>query len=124
MFLSPFFGYVAASILNNPIHYRFGQRGIALIGPACHLLAYAVTCVHPPFPVLVVVYVLAGFGNGVEDSAWNAWLGNMANANEVLGFLHGFYGLGATLSPLIATTMINKGALPWYSFYYVMVSST
>ena len=46
----------------------------------------------------------------------------MANANEVLGFLHGCYGLGAVLSPLIATTMITKGQrLPWYTFYYVMV---
>lgn len=51
-------------------------------------------------------------------------IGNMANANEVLGFLHGFYGLGAVLSPLIATTMITKGQrLPWYTFYYVMVGS-
>ena len=50
-------------------------------------------------------------------------IGNMANANEVLGFLHGFYGLGAVLSPLIATTMITKGQrLSWYTFYYVMVS--
>lgn len=49
-------------------------------------------------------------------------IGNMANANEVLGFLHGCYGLGAVLSPLIATTMITKGQrLPWYTFYYVMV---
>lgn len=48
----------------------------------------------------------------------------MANANEVLGFLHGFYGLGAVLSPLIATTMVTKGQrLPWYTFYYVMVSA-
>ncbi|KAI9798030.1 MAG: hypothetical protein M1835_005033 [Candelina submexicana] len=45
----------------------------------------------------------------------------MANANEMLGFLHGFYGLGGTLSALIATTMITKGHLPWYSFYYLMV---
>jgi hypothetical protein len=49
-------------------------------------------------------------------------MGNMANPNEILGFLHAFYGLGATLSPLIATTMITKGrGLPWYYFYYVMV---
>lgn len=89
--------------------------------------------------------MLAGFGNGLADAAWSkwkvpfskkkensrrrgltssldAWIGNMANPNEVLGFLHAFYGLGAVLSPLIATTMITKGdRLPWYSFYYVMV---
>jgi hypothetical protein len=68
--------------------------------------------------------VLAGFGNGLADAAWNAWIGNMANPNEVLGFLHAFYGLGAVLAPLIATTMITKGErLPWYYFYYVMVRS-
>jgi len=68
--------------------------------------------------------MIAGFGNGLEDAAWNAWVGNMANPNEVLGFLHAFYGLGATLSPLIATSMITKGGLPWYAFYYLMVSSS
>ncbi|PZD33876.1 MFS-1 domain containing protein [Pyrenophora tritici-repentis] len=67
--------------------------------------------------------MLAGFGNGLADAAWNAWIGNMANPNEVLGFLHAFYGLGAVLSPLIATTMITKGSkLPWYTFYYVMIA--
>lgn len=45
----------------------------------------------------------------------------MQNANELLGILHGFYGLGATLSPLICTTMITKGHLGWYEFYYVMI---
>lgn len=49
-------------------------------------------------------------------------MGNMANPNEILGFLHAFYGLGAVLAPLIATTMITKGNLPWYTFYYVMIS--
>jgi fucose permease len=49
----------------------------------------------------------------------------MANPNEVLGFLHAFYGVGAVLAPLIATTMITKGdKLPWYYFYYVMVRSS
>lgn len=45
----------------------------------------------------------------------------MESANELLGFLHGSYGLGATISPLIATAMVTKGHLPWYMFYYVMV---
>lgn len=47
----------------------------------------------------------------------------MANANEVLGFLHGFYGLGATLSPLIATTLITQAGWRWYEFYYFMVGA-
>jgi len=111
-----------AALSNNTIHHHFGRRGIAFMAPISKMIAYVVVCVHPPYPCAVVFYMFAGFGNGLEDSAWNAWIGDMANANEVLGFLHGFYGLGATLAPLIATSMITKGNLPWYSFYYILVS--
>lgn len=102
---------------------RWGQLGVAVIAPSCKIVAYVVTCVHPPFPVLPIIFMLAGFGNGLEDGGWNAWIGNMQSANELLGFLHGAYGLGATISPLIATSMVTKGNLPWYNFYYLMVGS-
>lgn len=123
IFLSPFVGYNLAAVMNNTVHLRFGQRGVAFIGPFCHLIAYIVIAVHPPYPVLVVVFILAGLGNGFLDSGWNAWIGDMANANEVMGFLHGFYGLGATIAPLCATTMITKGNLPWYYWYYLMIGA-
>ena len=55
----------------------------------------------------VIAFALAGLGNGLQDSAWNAWMGAMTNANEVLGFLHGFYGVGGTIAPTIATTLIS-----------------
>jgi len=121
VFLSPLIGYVASAAANNLIHIHFGQRGVAFIGPGCQLIAYVVIALHPPYPVLVLVFIIAGFGNGLLDAGWNAYVGNFANANEVLGFLHGFYGLGAVLSPLIATTMITKAGFMWYSFYYIMV---
>ena len=122
VFLSPFVGYNVAALLNNWIHMKFGQRGVAFIGPICHLLAYIINSLHPPYPVLVISFMLAGLGNGVEDSAWNAWMGVMTDANEILGFLHGFYGIGATIAPTIATTLITKAGLGWYYWYYIMVA--
>ena len=121
VFLSPFVGYIAAASTNNLLHKTVGQRGVAIIGPTAHLVAYIIICLHPPYPVLVVVFILAGYGNGILDAAWNAWIGNLANPNELLGFLHGFYGLGAVISPLVATTMMTQGGLPWYTFYYIMI---
>src|SRR5271154_4816709 len=47
----------------------------------------------------------------------------MANANEVLGFLHGCYGLGAALSPFVATTVVTKAGWKWYEFYYLMAGA-
>ena len=66
-----------------------GQRGVAYIAPGVRLVGYIIIAQHPPYAVLVLAFILAGFGNGLEDAAWNAWIGNMQNANEVLGFLHG-----------------------------------
>jgi fucose permease len=107
--------------MNNYIHLKTGQRGVSMLSSGCHIAAYIIIACHPPFPVLVVAFVLAGFGNGLADAAWNAWIGNMDRANELLGILHGLYGLGAVLSPLIATSMITKAFLPWHSYYYLMV---
>ena len=122
VFLSPLGGYVGAALLNNWLHVHFGQRGIALIGPTCHIIAYTGIAAHPPYPALVVLFIAAGFGNGVVDAGWNVWAGNMANSNELLGFLHGFFGLGAVLSPLAATSLITKKGWHWHQFYYIMAS--
>ena len=114
-------GYTASALLNNPVHIHYGQRGVAFLGAGTRLISYIVVAVHPPYPVLVIAFMLAGFGNGLEDAGWNAMIGTMQNANQLLGLLHGFYGLGGTVAPLIATTMVVKGSLPWYYWYYLMI---
>lgn len=116
-------GYLLAALLNNLIHHYFGQRGVAIIGPISRLIGIVPLVFHPPYPALPVILLFMGFGNGIEDSAWNAWVGNMQHANELLGFLHGAYGLGATIGPLIATAMVTRGSLPWYTFYFVMIGA-
>ncbi|XWX01004.1 hypothetical protein V2A60_009029 [Cordyceps javanica] len=121
LFAVPFAGYIAAVLSNNWIHYRYGQRGVAFIGPICRVAGYLPIALHPPFPVLPIALLVAGYGNGIEDSGYNAWVGNMHQANELLGLVHGAYGLGATISPLIASAMVTKSHLQWYSFYYVMI---
>lgn len=114
-------GYTASALLNNQVHIHYGQRGVAFLGAGTRLISYIVVAVHPPYPVLVLAFILAGFGNGLEDAGWNAMISTMRNANQLLGLLHGFYGLGGTVAPLIATTMIVKGGLQWYYWYYLMI---
>ncbi|KAL0264861.1 hypothetical protein SLS55_000814 [Diplodia seriata] len=123
VFFSPLGGYAAAALLNNWIHNRFGQRGVAFLGPFCHLVAYIGIATHPPYPALIVFFLIAGFANGIEDAAWNAWIGKLANPNELLGLLHGLYGVGAVLSPLIATSLMTKAGWGWWGFYYLMVGA-
>lgn len=66
--------------------------------------------------------VFTGFGSGINDSAWNAWVGNLRNTNELLGLMHGAYGVGGTVAPLLASAMITKLGMKWYTYYYIMVA--
>ncbi|CAI7610176.1 unnamed protein product [Penicillium bialowiezense] len=121
LFLSPAVGYITAAIVNERAHCAIGRRGVAFVSSACHVIAYILNCVHPPYPVLVVSFIFAGLGNGLADSAWNAWIGNLDNANQLLGLLHGVYGIGAVISPLIASFLVADAGYPWYYFYYIMI---
>lgn len=67
------------------------------------------------------MFIFVGVGNGLVDAAWCAWIGNMASANQVQGFLQACYSLGGTIAPLIAAAMLAKSGLEWYYFYYIMV---
>ncbi|KAE8382370.1 major facilitator superfamily domain-containing protein [Aspergillus bertholletiae] len=120
VFLSPFLGYATAAMANSWIHERFGQRGVALMGTGMHVISYLATTQHPPFPILIVIFILAGLGNGIVDASWNAWIGAMHNSSQLMGILHAFYGLGAALAPLTATYLITQRDWMWYHFYYVM----
>ncbi|KAL2798498.1 major facilitator superfamily domain-containing protein [Aspergillus keveii] len=120
VFMTPFAGYTLASIAVNKIHMTFGQRGIAIIAPLCHLVPFIVMATVPRFPVLLVAYAFVGLGNGLIDAGWNSWVGDMVNASTLMGLMHACYGLGATISPAIATAMIDHG-LNWYTFYFTLV---
>lgn len=121
--MTPFFGYTIATIIVSKVSMSLGQRGIAIIGSLCHLISFIVMAVHPPhFAVYLVFYIFVGLGNGLLDAAWNAWIGDMANANALMGLLHAFYGLGAAVSPTIATEMIGAG-LGWWNFYWTLVGA-
>ena len=70
VFLSPVGGYMASALLNNKIHMLCGQRGLAILMACLHILAYVLICLHIPYAALVVSFIVAGFGNGLGDSAW------------------------------------------------------
>ncbi|KAI7777969.1 hypothetical protein LA080_002881 [Diaporthe eres] len=121
VFFAPLVGYVLSGTLNTRLHNAVGQRGIALLCGGSHLVSALISCMHHPYPLLVISFMIAGLGNGLSDSAWNAWIGNLPRATELLGFMHACYGVGAIISPLITTAMITRYRLPWFTYYYVMI---
>ncbi|KAK9246474.1 major facilitator superfamily domain-containing protein [Lipomyces tetrasporus] len=120
-FLAPAFGYMTSAFLNSNMHIMFGRRGTVILGMALMCVAYAVICWAPPLPVTVIAYGIAGLGIGTLDAAWNAFAADLQNVNEIMGLMHGLYGVGATISPLVSTAMAASGLL-WSYYYFIMLA--
>lgn len=114
-------GYLAAAYLNGLIHLKLGQRGIAGIGPLCHIVCTAVAALHPPFPIFVIAMAVGAVGSGLLDGSLCAWAGGLQLANTVQGLLHGPFSIGAAAAPVLMSTMFSEGHTPWYAWYYVLV---
>ena len=121
IFLCGPIGYVLASPSNASIHALLGQRGIAVIGPLLHTLAALGIAAHPPFPIVLVAFVVNAMGIGLVDGSWCAWAGGLERANVVSGLLHGSYSAGAAVGPFATGLWIAKTTRPWWEWYYVVV---
>lgn len=122
IFLCGPIGYVLASPANASIHSLLGQRGIAFLGPVLHTLAALGIAAHPPFPIVLVAFVVNAMGIGLVDGSWCAWAGGLEKANVVSGLLHGSYSAGAAVGPFVAGLSLGKLAKPWRDWYLVLVS--
>lgn len=123
-------GYLVGAWLNDRIHRRLGQRGIAVIAPVFQaVFTVLIGTVHDPhrggFPVFLVATSIGNIGNGLIDGSWCAWAGGLGGqrTNTVQGLLHGSFSIGAGLGPFLAETMFSVGKTPWWTWYYVLLGA-
>ncbi|KXH56456.1 MFS transporter [Colletotrichum salicis] len=114
-------GYCLASLYNSRIHEKLGQRGIAFIGPACHLVYAVIGSFHPPFLLFLLGVTIGSFGVGIVDGSWCAWVAALNNANTLSGLLHGSFSIGAAMAPYITGVMLSANDGQWYQWFYVLV---
>jgi fucose permease len=121
LFLAGPVGYILAAQFSDTVHWHFGQRGIAFLGPTLQLIATLTIGLHPSFRLVLVGFTIAGAGIGLLDGSWCAWAGNMEKANTISGLLHGSYSVGGAAGPFLVT-LITTGHHQWYIWYYILVS--
>lgn len=78
----------------------------------------------PPFGVVVFSFFLLGLGMAINLSLGNIFAVNLQNGTTMLGMMHGSYGLGGTIAPLIATYMAADAGLLWSRFYLITTAVT
>ncbi|CAO2650243.1 Nn.00g015350.m01.CDS01 [Neocucurbitaria sp. VM-36] len=117
-------GYVIAAQCSDTIHARFGQRGVAIIGPLLQIVATGLIAAHwASFGVVLCAFVIQGLGTGLLDGSWCAWAGSMDKANTISGLLHGSYSLGGAAGPFLVTVITTHGNT-WWIWYYVLAGAS
>lgn len=72
----------------------------------------------PGFWLLAVLAVPLGFGAGAVDSSINGYVAEHYGS-KIMNFLHASWGLGAMVSPLLITLLINKSG-SWRTGYFTI----
>ncbi len=110
-------GYFLASFFVARLIKRFGIGSLLVFSSLASAVAYFGHPLAPSWSVFVAIGALAGFGGGVLDVGLNTYLAAEYQESE-MQWLHAFYGIGTTLSPIVMTASLSRFASwrPGYVF--------
>lgn len=123
IFVTNAIGFIAAAPVSQILQARLGRAKTLVLAESSMLAAYIMLVCRPPFPVVVVSFLFLGWGIATNLAPNNVFAANLSNATTALGCLHGAYGIGATIGPLIATALVTHDH-PWSTFYSVSIAMT
>ncbi|KAI0760123.1 major facilitator superfamily domain-containing protein [Fomes fomentarius] len=112
-------GFVSGSIANVYLTDLLGFGKILILGALLQLAAYVMISPAGPFPVMCCAFFLIGLGLSVQNAHANGFVASLKkHARTKMGLLHGSYGLGALVSPLVST-QFSKSTRYW-SYHYII----
>ncbi|KAI0631013.1 major facilitator superfamily domain-containing protein [Trametes polyzona] len=112
-------GFLSGAFINVFLTDRFGFGKVLVLGSLCQIGAYAMLVPAGPFPLMCFAYLVIGFTLAIQAAQATGYVASLKkNSNTKMGYLHGSYGLGALLSPLVATEF-SKSPKYW-SFHFII----
>lgn len=123
IFLASTTGYFIMAALSELLHRKLGVRGVGTGGTISMITSYLLLSTQPPYFIFVLCYILSGIGFGCLDACLNGWVGGLVDSNQLLGIMHGCYGIGCMISPPLITKLIDRPNNPWHwKSYYIILS--
>ncbi|HLO30291.1 MAG TPA: MFS transporter [Anaerolineales bacterium] len=122
LLISSTVGYFLASFFIARMVNRFGIGSLLIFSCLTSAVASFGYPIAPAWSVIVGIGALAGFGGGVLDAGLNTYMAAEYKESE-MQWLHAFFGLGATLSPIIMTASLSQFASwrPGYIFVGILM---
>ncbi|CEL51696.1 Bypass of stop codon protein 6 OS=Saccharomyces cerevisiae (strain ATCC 204508 / S288c) GN=BSC6 PE=1 SV=1 [Rhizoctonia solani AG-1 IB] len=97
-----------------------GRCGVLFFGGLSQVIYFTIAAARAPFPAMIVGFGFSGVGISLLSGQYNAFVASQKSAGRYLGWLHGFYGVGAFASPLVGQTLLARG-WEWPRFFIISV---
>lgn len=120
LFLFQTVGYLLAAFNSGLLVERLGNRRFLVLGVVSFLLGVGALSLMPQFMVILIMMLPLGFGVAIIDAGLNTYIASMPRNAALLNYLHAFYGTGALLGPVIASTILAV-RWGWNSVYIVWI---
>ena len=113
-------GFMISLILVIFVQGRAQKIIILLIASAAQAVALAISGISPTFLLLCFGSVLVGFSGGFIDAGCNSAIVDVQKRDSAryLGYLHGLFGIGSLLSPLVFLWMLRF--TDWRGVHYAL----
>ncbi len=121
LFLFTAIGYLITTFNNGLLIEKLGSRFFLLLGITACFASTLLLSLVPPFPGMLLLVLLLGAGVAILDAGLNSYIAGLPRNTALLNYLHAFYGAGALLGPLIASTILATG-LGWNMVYVVLTA--
>jgi fucose permease len=110
LFFASAVGYFLSALGTGFLTEKLGQRWYLVTGTATFMLCCVLLALKPPFALVLFIRLFQGMATGILEAGLNLFVAALPNNTALLNYLHAFYGVGALVGPLIASTIL---ALSW-----------
>ncbi|KAH6614144.1 major facilitator superfamily domain-containing protein [Boeremia exigua] len=121
IFIGNAVGFIAAAPLVTWVLAKLGRARTLIFAELFLIAAYVMLVCTPPFAVVIIAFLLIGYGAATSLALNNVFCANIQPSSAVLGAAHGSYGIGGTIAPIIGTALVSQGIL-WSRFYFVLLA--
>lgn len=113
------FGSILPLLFIPLLQGRVRKIWLILASALVLLAATALTGAASGFAVLLIICVMQGVGYQVLDTTVNSYVVDLyrGQSTRSLGLLHGFYGIGGLLTPLLISSILAKST--WRVSYFI-----
>lgn len=110
VFVGNALGFIAGAPFIDSLRRRVGHAGVLALAQLAMVCGLVPIVCSPatPFAVVVLSFFLIGFGMTFSLAMANTFCAALRGGTALLGVLHGSYGAGGTVGPLVATAIVTR----------------